>query len=60
MRTWLMWIRRPGDAGLDAVYFAGANLRPLTDCAGPLARLAAILIRVEGMRRSDASSTKID
>lgn len=46
VRTWLMWIRRPGNAGLDAVYFAGINLRPLTSCSAPLARLAALLVRV--------------
>jgi hypothetical protein len=41
-----MWIRRPGNAGLDAAYFAGINLRPFTSCATPMARLAALLARI--------------
>jgi hypothetical protein len=61
VRTWLMWIRRPGDAGLDAVYFAGSNLRPLSACASPLARLAALLVRVRTpARKADAIGTEID
>jgi hypothetical protein len=51
MRTWLMWIRRPGNAGLDAVYFAGVNMRPLTSCAAPLGRLAGLLVRIPGLAR---------
>jgi hypothetical protein len=48
MRSWLMWIRRPGNAGLDVVYFAGVNLRPPGTCAAPLSLLAALLVRVAG------------
>lgn len=47
LRTWLMWIRRPGNACLDAVYFAGINLRPFTSCSAPMARLAALLARTQ-------------
>lgn len=46
VRTWLMWIRRPDEAGLDAVYLAGVNLRPLTACSAPLSRLATLLARI--------------
>ena len=46
VRTWLMWIRRPGNAGLDAVYLAGAHLRPFTGCSAPMARLGALLARI--------------
>ena len=47
MSAWLLWIRRPGDAGLDAVYLAGANLRPLSSCGAPLLRLGALLVRIQ-------------
>jgi hypothetical protein len=43
--TVLMWIRRPGDAGLDALYFAGVDLRPPSACGGALSRLGALLAR---------------
>ena len=43
MHAWLMWMRRPEDAGLDVIYFAGTNLRPLRACSAPLERLAALL-----------------
>jgi hypothetical protein len=50
--TLLMWIRRPGDGGLDALYFAGVDLRPPAACGGALARLAALLVRIQGLRDS--------
>jgi hypothetical protein len=46
VRSWLMWIRRPEDGGLDAVYFSGPDLRPLDDCSFRLMRLAALLGRL--------------
>jgi hypothetical protein len=46
LRSRLMWIRRPEDGGLDAVYFAGAELRPLDLCARRLMRLVALMRRV--------------
>jgi hypothetical protein len=43
----LMWIRRPEeDGGLDAVYFAGPDLRPLEICSRRLIRLVALLGRL--------------
>ena len=46
IRSRLMWMRRPEDGGLDAVYFAGAELRPLDLCARRLMRLVALLRRL--------------
>jgi hypothetical protein len=46
VRSGLMWLRRPLDGGLDAVYFAGPDLRPLDGCSGRLMRLAALLERL--------------
>ena len=43
VRSWLMWLRRPEDGGLDAVYFAGPDLRPLDACSDRLTKLAALL-----------------
>ena len=45
-RSWLMWMRHPEDGGLDAVYFAGPDLRPLDACSVRLMRLAALLGRL--------------
>jgi hypothetical protein len=45
-RSWLMWMRRPDHGGLDAVYFAGPDLRPLDACSARLTRLAALLGRL--------------
>lgn len=45
-RSRLMWMRRPEDGGLDAVYFAGPDLRPLEICARRLTRLAVLLGRL--------------
>lgn len=42
----LIWLRRPMDGGLDAVYLAGPGLRPLQACAGRLVRIAALLTRL--------------
>jgi len=42
----LMWMRRPEDGGLDAVYFAGPDLRPLDGCSRRLVRLATLLGRL--------------
>jgi hypothetical protein len=44
--SWLMWMRRPAARGLDAVYFAGPELRPLEACSAHLIRLAALLGRL--------------
>lgn len=46
IRSWLMWMRRPDDGGLGAVYFAGPDLRPLDVCSARLMRLAALLARL--------------
>ena len=46
VRSWVMWMRRPGDGGLDAVYLAGPDLRPLDACSVRLTRLAALLGRL--------------
>ena len=46
-RWWLMWMRRPEDGGLGAVYFAGPELRPLDVCAARLLRLAALMARLQ-------------
>ena len=46
VRLRLMWMRRPEDGGLDAVYFAGPDLRPLEACSIRLKRLAALLGRL--------------
>ena len=43
VRSRLMWMRRPQDGGLDAVYFAGPDLRPLDVCARRLTRLVALM-----------------
>jgi hypothetical protein len=45
-RSRLMWMRRPQDGGLDAVYFAGPDLRALDACSARLARLAGVLGRL--------------
>ena len=45
-RSWVMWMRRPGDGGLDAVYLVGPDLRPLDACSVRLTRLAALLGRL--------------
>jgi hypothetical protein len=42
----LLWMRRPADGGLDAVYFAGRGLRPLGACGARLLTLAALLGRL--------------
>ena len=42
----LMWMRRPHDGGLDAVYFAGPDLRPINTCSPRLIRLATLLGRL--------------
>ena len=42
-RSRLMWIRRPQDGGLDAVYFAGPDLRPIDACSARMMRLAGLL-----------------
>ena len=42
-RSRLMWIRRPRDGGLDAVYFAGPDLRPVDACSARMVRLAGLL-----------------
>ena len=42
----LMWIRRPQDGGLDAVYFAGPDLRSIEACSARLIRLAGLLGRL--------------
>jgi hypothetical protein len=47
MPAWVMWLRRPRDGGLDAVYFAGPRLRPLEQCASRLDRLGALLMRLQ-------------
>ena len=44
--SWLIWMRRPLDGGLDAVYLAGPGLRPLDACAACLIRIAALLTRL--------------
>jgi hypothetical protein len=46
IRSWLMWMRRPEDGGLDAVYFAGPALRPFDAYSARLMRLAALLGRL--------------
>ena len=46
VRLRLMWMRGPQDGGLDAVYFAGPDLRPLEACSIRLRRLAALLGRL--------------
>lgn len=46
VRSWLMWMRRPEDGGLDALYFAGPDLRPFDACSLRLMRLAALLGRL--------------
>jgi hypothetical protein len=51
VRSWLLWMRRPEDGGLYAVYFAGPDLRPLDDCSVRLMRLAALLVGcIDGFR----------
>jgi hypothetical protein len=45
--SWVMWLRRPRDGGLDAVYFAGPGLRPLEQCSSRLDRLGALLMRLQ-------------
>jgi hypothetical protein len=45
-RSRLMWMRRPQDGGLDAVYFAGPDLRPIEACSARLVRLAGLLVRL--------------
>ena len=47
VRSWLMWMRRPNDGGLDTVYFAGPDLRPLDACSVRLKRLAVLLGRLQ-------------
>jgi hypothetical protein len=47
VRSWLMWLRRPADGGLDAVYFAGPGLRPIEACSSHLLRLGGLLLRLE-------------
>jgi hypothetical protein len=47
LRSRLMWMRRAEDGGLDAVYFAGPDLRPLEACSVRLNRLAALLGRLD-------------
>ena len=47
VRSRLMWMRRPEDGGLDAVYFAGPDLRPLEACSARLKRLATLLGRLD-------------
>jgi hypothetical protein len=44
--SWLIWMRRPVDGGLDAVYLAGPGLRPLGACSARLIRVAALLARL--------------
>jgi hypothetical protein len=46
VRSRMMWMRRPHDGGLDAVYFSGPDLRPLDGCSSRLIRLAALLARL--------------
>ena len=46
VRSWLMWMRRSEDGGLDAAYFAGPDLRPLDACSVRLMKLAALLGRL--------------
>ena len=41
--SWLMWVRRPADGGLDAVYFAGPDLRSIDTCSVRMLRLATLL-----------------
>jgi hypothetical protein len=45
-RSRLMWMRRPQEGGLDAVYFAGPDLRAIEACSGRLIRLAGLLGRL--------------
>lgn len=47
IHDWVMWLRRPRDGGLDAVYFAGPGLRPWEDCSTRLARLAVLLVSLQ-------------
>jgi len=46
-RSRLMWMRRPEDGGLDAVYFAGPDLRPLDVCSRRLMRLVGLMRRLQ-------------
>ena len=46
VRSWLMWMRRRDEGGLDTVYFAGPDLRPLEACSARMLRLATLLDRL--------------